>query len=331
MVRLAHTLGCVVPFACCFSGMTQTPGFAGTQAATRPEQATAQTELEARQIGKRLVQRAHSGALLLVNPERDGLQLRQIAQIGACLDKNGQPVTIAPALLKMLDRLSARSTPKKPLRLMSLYRQPTTKVSQEPHANGMAADIAEFGGHVIDSRNLKACVPGVIAILQALGPGEYRIGLPKPPNTDPHPYAWPPRRPPTWPFFPAPLPVTTRRFGIPLVLPAPNKKAADHSSAGAVRDKPLIARWENGRGAPLEEVGDAGVRAAIRDAQKRGANIYSLFPDALDHLHVDVRPIPGSDTAVKPKAVSKGPAKKPSLKVKPNRKKTPVRPKRGRS
>jgi hypothetical protein len=37
-------------------------------------------------------------------------------------------------------------------------------------------------------------------------------------------------------------------------------------------------------------VGSPRVRRAVRDARRRGADIHLLFPDALDHLHLDVVP-----------------------------------------
>jgi hypothetical protein len=267
--------------ACCLGGVLLFQGAAIAQKPALPGP-------EALQVGARLLQRLKAGSLKLTNPTREGVQLRQIARNGAVTGHDGRAVPISIQVLRTLDRLSARSTREKPLELMSLYRSPRSRGSGSAHGSGMALDVAAFGGYRIESRSPEKCVNGVVAVIAALGPGDYRVGLPKPPRTDPIPFLPPPGRPGNWAFFPAPLPYTVQLIGWTLVLPQPP----------AVRpprpDRPLrpwVARWENERGAPLVDIGDRRVRLAIRDALARRTNIYSVFPDALDHLHLDVRPL----------------------------------------
>jgi hypothetical protein len=247
-------------------------------------------QTERRQIGKRLLSRVHSGIITLVNPERDGVQIRSLAEQGCLCNADKKPVAISLALLHVLDRLSAHASPKKPLAVLSLYRPPATKSRHEPHGNGLAVDIAAYGGHTIHGRNPQSTVSGVLAIIQALEPGDYRLGLPKPPQTDPIAFLPPPRRPANWPFFPAPLPVATPVPGVN--LPGLNLVLPKGSTLrGGVR--PLIARWENERSAPLADVGNPRIRMAIQIARSHRVNIHMLFPDAVDHLHLDVVPASG--------------------------------------
>lgn len=269
--------------ACCLGGILLFPAKVGGQAPVLQI-------VRASKLGTQLLDHWRTGSLTFTNPGREGAQLRKIAKFGFIVDERGRAVAVAVSLLRTLDELCAKSTRSKPLELMSLFRPARSVASSEPHANGLAADIAAFGGYRIDARSPERCVKGVIAIIDTLGPGEYRLGLPKPPNTDPISLLPPPHRPKVWAFFPAPLPYFLRLMGLEVVLPRPWD--ALRASSGKLR--PWILRWENERGAPIEEIGDRRVRLAIRRAVTRGANPYSLFPDALDHLHVDVRPLRSS-------------------------------------
>lgn len=244
--------------------------------------------IAARQIGMRLLQRYKAGALTLINPERDEPQIRAIAKQGYFTSPQKKPVIYAPLVLQTLDRLTARASKQKPLVLMGLYRPASRPDSREPHSLGMAIDIAAYQGFTIHGRNPKVCEAGVLAVLQSLGKGEYSLGLPKPPNTDPVPLLPPPRRPQQWPFFPAPLPVVYDLLGVRLVAIAPVTDSPVKSDNRSL--PPLVARWENERGAPLADIGSQRVRAALRTAPSRGITFRSLFPDALDHLHLHVSP-----------------------------------------
>ena len=244
----------------------------------------------AKQIGERLLARYRQRRIVLLNPERDTLQLNQLAQQGYYHTPEGADLTYALPLLSALDRLSERTTPEHPLILMGLYRPLGPERPNEPHGRGMAADIAGFWGHKIDAHNPAEAVAGVLAVLAVLPPGAYRLGLPKAPNSDPVALAPPPARPKAWPFFPAPLPgvMDICECGIEVVTPHMEKGKLTTDSKGQIR--PKVLRWENERGAPLAEIGDYSVRAAILSAKGRGADIHALFPDALDHLHLDVVP-----------------------------------------
>ena len=270
--------------AACLSGGALLFGpSAGGQSAKPDFQA-----MEARKTAAQLLLRVERGSMKLTNPHREGMQLRELARQGIITGQNEKPVRIALPLLRTLDRLSAQSSRSKPLELMSLYRSPRSRSSGSAHASGQAVDIASFGGYRIDSREPEKCVKGTVALLAALGPGQYRLGLPKPPRTDPQPLMPAPLAPRKWPFFPAPIPFTAPLLAWRVVLPEP---PAVRTPKPGRPLRPWVARWANERGAPLEEVADRRVRLAVRQAEARGARVYSLFPDALDHLHLDVRPL----------------------------------------
>jgi L,D-transpeptidase ErfK/SrfK len=244
---------------------------------------------EMRGIGARLLARCRAGALTFLRPEREPAQIQQIAARGCYMDPDGRRQAFSLALLHTLDWLAAHATAQKPLVVLSLYRPLSPNRPYEPHGNGAAADIAAYGGHPIDSRSVSECVEGVLSVIKALGPGFYRLGLPKPPDTDPVAFAPPPERPTNWPFFPAPQPAVVS-YGVPFLAPLVAPRIADGHLAldGQGNLRPAITRWENENSAPLEDIGSLRVRRAIQMAVARGANIHMLFPDALDHLHLDV-------------------------------------------
>lgn len=247
-------------------------------------------QAEARKIGGRLLHLYRARALTLINDERDKKQLKQLEALGYGIGADGKPVVFSLALLRTLDGLAARATRGKPLALLSLYRPLSPNSPNEPHGRGIAFDVAAYGGYRIDSRNPRACVRGVLAVVGALRPGAYRLGLPKPPGTDPRALLPPSRRPRAWPFFPAPVPRVIDLLGFRFVAPRVNNGQVTLTRRGAVR--PWVLRWENERYAPLSAIGSAPLRQALRRARRRGVHIHSAFPDALDHLHIDLRPTP---------------------------------------
>src|SRR5688500_12607278 len=139
-----------------------------------------QHKLHAAAIWKRY----KSGAVQFVNPVRDKPQIQETSRTG----QFGQ-VVVSLRLLQTLDRLSARSTPRNPLVITSLYR-----TNSKAHRSGIAADIAEFSGSRIDSGVTGRGLPAVLAIVKALGPGGYLLGFSKPPYRDPIPLLPPTNR-----------------------------------------------------------------------------------------------------------------------------------------
>jgi len=256
-----------------------------------PSGQTPAANVEARRTGARLIMLYQRGVLRLINDDRDKRYLKQLAAVGYYISPDRtRTCAPAPALLRTFIALGTRATRAKPLVVLSLYRPPTALSPSSAHGRGEALDIAGYGGYDIDSYRPEECVRGVLSVLKALPAGRaYRLGLPKPPNTDPQGLLPPPRRPRSWPFFPAPLPRVTVLFGrFPVVVPrrGPDDMFVFDKRRGYL--SPEVRRWANERAAPLADVGSKTVRRGIRDARRRGADIHLLFPDAVDHLHLDV-------------------------------------------
>ena len=247
-------------------------------------------QAEARRIGARLLRAYQAGSLQLARPDREPAQLRQLAAQGFLWSPEEQPIALTLPLLRTLNHLVARSTRQRPLGLLSLYRPLSPSRPREPHGRGEAIDVTAFGGYTIHARNPEACVNGVITLIKALPPRAYRLGVPKAPHSDVFGMLPPPPRPRRpWPFFPPPLADT---IDLPIVgrVARPVRDGSGRfarTRRGGIRA--VVRRWENERYAPMGEIGSVRVKAALAQAARRGARVHALFPDALDHLHLDVK------------------------------------------
>ncbi len=243
---------------------------------------------EVRRQWSLLLSRFQSGQVRLVNEARDLVQLEQLSAQGFLPGSDSRPILMDRRLGQALARLANHTTASKPLVLLSLYRARSTTRPMEPHANGLAADISAFAGYAIDNQRPSQALAGVLAVLDTLPPGRYRLGLPKPPDSDPKAFFPPPVRVRTWPFFPAPVPSVGQIGTVSLVLPqtAGGTLAID----GEGRFRPAVLRWANERSAPQSEVGDWRLRKRLLLSGSRGVKIVMAFPDAANHLHLDVLP-----------------------------------------
>ena len=196
-----------------------------------------------------------------------------------------------------------------------------------PHALGIAVDISAFGGHSIVTSDPEEAVQAVLALLKSLPPGRYRLGLPKapelarpmdtgvaipdtlngdapkpdiegdgarrrarsslpsrgagrqnagrlpggPPATDTDARAArgssAANAPAVWPFFPPP------------------QKGFD------VLGKP-VTMFANEHYAAEQYINDSRLRKGLADARSSGVDVYAVFPDGVNHVHVDVKPAP---------------------------------------
>ncbi len=298
-----------------------------------PVSVAAEDLQEAKTLAQRLLDGAKSGAVVFTRPERETRQLQQI--VDATAGDSGASILLSLPLLRALSHLADVSSPEKPFIIHGLYRPLRSSRSHEPHGLGQAVDIGGFGGHRILTANPDECVEAIVAIVQALEPGAYRLGLPKAPEdgsairkigrggvtkaagagesavpsagapsdpsdgldqTEP---ADPAERQGTgdssliphpsssaWPFFPAP-----RTELIALEL-GESEQAGANSAPQPLIVARRVLRFANCHYAPLEDVTSTRVRDAIQAAIGRGANVHSLFPDGLNHLHLDVKPEP---------------------------------------
>jgi len=246
----------------------------------RPQQELeSDTSDEATEIATRLLKRIRRGALVFSNARRDTDQIRQMAENGSIEGPCGEQTALSIKLLKTLDRLTARASSKRPLVVNSMYRPLGPGRPREPHGHGLAIDIGAYWGHRIQSADPDSCVAALIAIIKALGPGDYRMGLPRPPGSETASYMPNGDQAGEWPFFPPPRAILLEDRGD---LPS----RGGRGKSGAAR---VTIRWALHSYAPLEDVGNRRVRSAIEAAIVRGANIHSLFPDGVNHIHLDVR------------------------------------------
>ncbi len=232
----------------------------------------------------------------------------------------------APALLHMLAVLVSKSTQDRPLELMSLLRPPYRLGDYvhvgplNPHSLGLAADIASFGGYDIRQDQPESCVKATLALLDALPPGCYRLGLPKAPETPlfvgrpplpPILSGWLPpapaaksvssadcvmgallgvtlgqSQPRPWPFFPPPQP----RLEHGRICPEPTANQPIIGNQPVTT--PEIISYRNEAYAPIDKLLDRRLQREIAAARLRGVEIVAVFPDGADHIHIDVRKHP---------------------------------------
>ena len=188
-----------------------------------------------------VLSRFRTHQVALIHEQRDLAQLQQLSTLGFLQASDKRPLAMDPQLGQALARLANHTTQTKPLVLLSLYRTRQSYRPREPHSNGLAVDISAFAGHTIDNHRPAEALAAAIAILRMLPPGRYRLGLPKPPNSDPKAFLPPPPRARNWPFFPAPVPLAGQIGPVSLVLPRTRGRRLEMDGPGVFR--PAIARW----------------------------------------------------------------------------------------
>lgn len=149
------------------------------------------------------------------------------------------------------------------------------------HSNGTAVDLTHIDGIRIDVRNQSQCLDAVVVAINNLAPGNYALGLPRPPYADgkgaehdfnvynKHITVYDNTSPPTLLPQYQDLPTTGNLF-------LPNKYNEHSPSGRTATDLNFIANASS----------RSTLKTAIDSAAARGANILFLFADALDHLHI---------------------------------------------
>ena len=248
---------------------------------------------------------------------------------------------------QMLNSLALHSTSQKPLAITSLLRPPyrtaryTMQSPTNPHALGIAVDIAAFGGHNIVTTDPEEEVQATLALLQALAPGRYRMGLPKAPapahaappgvplldgdgsepaGSDAGPHGDRARSAGDLPSRGAGRSDSRRALGVlpsrgvarqdrihergapASQLAGSDGQATDAAAAawpffpapqrGADERGRIVTRFANERYAQEQFIADPRIRAALSAARLRGVDVYAVFPDGVNHIHVDVKQVP---------------------------------------
>ncbi|MBD2768080.1 D-alanyl-D-alanine carboxypeptidase family protein [Hymenobacter sp. BT664] len=251
------------------------PAATATEAASDEEAADVATELlSGRQVGR----------LALSNSVLH--QLEALAQTGSIpLDHSSDTVVPSPTLLALLQAL-LRGTPppaagtRAPFGLMSLVRPRASY-----HTRGQAVDISRFAGHDIRMTNPARALQAVLAIIDLLPAGCYALGLPRPVRADAdgarrdharygYLNLYQPGNPPTLRPEYENLPAAN------VFLPVNSQADIDVSPShgNIARDLDFI----------VDATAQSLLRTAVANARQRGARIKYLFPDALDHLHIQV-------------------------------------------
>lgn len=258
----------------------------------------------------------------------------------AAPDRTPKPLSVSyateppAALFQMLNALAANSTEDKPLSIASLLRPPYRTARywmqspSNPHALGIAVDIAAFGGHAITTQDPEEEVQAFLSLLKALPPGRYRMGLPKAPDIRPADKALTApddhggdasfdtegsdiAKPRTRSSLPSRG--TRRQDGVRRGSPPPTPSAADPQVTGEPTPvAPNASTWPffpppqrgtdaQGKVATLfanehyaleQYLNDVRLKKALADARRRGVDVFAVFPDGVNHIHVDVKQTP---------------------------------------
>ena len=237
-------------------------------------------------------------------------------------------------LFLMLNCLASHSSPKQPFVVMSLMRAPAPKSVgsthgvTNPHALGLAVDIAAFGGHKIVTSDPEEEVQACLALLKCLAPGRYRMGLPRAPDlarppatVTANPDALNDVAPPPDQSDSSPTGRSTgrpsarggrTRHGSQQTESKPNRAVDANPDDQQLTSEPTVAPWPffpapqkvvdskgrstlkfaNSHYVDEQYLNDPRLKTAFEEARRRGVDVFALFPDGVNHIHVDVRQIP---------------------------------------
>jgi len=235
-------------------------------------------------LATELLQAREQGRLALSGSVRSQLEL--LAHTGH-IRHDEAPDAVVPsatllALLQALLGLTPQPAPGQPapFALLSLVRPHSSF-----HMRGQAVDISRFAGYDILMTNPSQALQAVLAVIEALPRGCYALGLPRPVRADAdgarrdhtryhYLNLYEPGNPPTL------RPQYQHLLEENVFLPVHSQADIDRSpSRGSITgDLDCI----------VDPAAQAQLRAAIANARQHGARIKYLFPDALDHLHVQV-------------------------------------------
>lgn len=221
----------------------------------------------------------------------------QLEDRGYLIGRAGEHISVNPNLSSVVLELASHATSARgrpSFEIMSLIR-PQDRNPNSPHRQGVGLDIGRYGGHDIDIHSPRAAMEGIIAVIGDLPRGNYGLGLLRLPRTDPaggnedrakHPE-----------FY-------QRQGGFNQTVPRPALTPAAQILSQA---SPFVVPRSVGR-SPTGKGVEADVRAMISDPteqnnlinaitqarERHGVNIRAVFPDATDHLHIQLMPPPAS-------------------------------------
>ncbi|MFZ6012339.1 MAG: hypothetical protein ACOYXT_18495 [Bacteroidota bacterium] len=206
-------------------------------------------------------------------------QLQNIQQTGSAT-LGGNTFTPSLAILasinKMLYYSLHHNSAANPAFAILSYLRPGSR----HHSNGTAVDLAIVDGRAIVVSNQQACLQAIVAAINNLAPGNYALGLPRPPRTDASGAATDAAR---YRYLRLYDTSTTP----PQLLPQYANLPQTHYFLGAQFNERYVPGGITGG---LAQINNATARAqlttAIANARAQGANVLHLMADALDHLHI---------------------------------------------
>lgn len=241
-------------------------------------------------LGRSLEQAMDEGRLSARGSES---QIREIAQTGM-VRAQGQTVVPSVRLLQLLGGLAAQSAPQTGKRAPDFGIISLIRPGQGPHGAaqaggvqvGRAVDIGRYAGKIIDIAFPSDAAEGVAAVIRAMTPGCYVLGLPRPPRTDPDGGFEDAKKHQR--FYAASVP----QGQAPRLSPLGQAAVDNNPFLSAVNIGNCPTGTIDGDLKQLAPKGKAVLEPAVREAQARGVTIKCLFPDGPDHLHIQVEPCP---------------------------------------
>lgn len=149
------------------------------------------------------------------------------------------------------------------------------------HSNGTAVDLSIINGHRIDIRDQQEALSGIAACIRNLAPGNYALGMPRPPRIDPQGAQTDKERYRHLNLYDANTP--------PGLLPQYQSLPQTYFFLGPEWNERYVPGGINGG---LSHINNQAARTelenAINESAQRGAYVQYLMADALDHLHIQV-------------------------------------------
>jgi len=223
------------------------------------------------------------------------LNIEQLENRGYLIGRGGEHIAVNPQLSSVVLALASNATSehgRPSFEIMSLIR-PQDRSPDSPHRQGIGIDIGRYGGHNIDIRNPSA-VQGITDVIISLPPGNYGLGLPRLPRTEPAGGNQDRERHPE--FYQA-----QGGFNQTVIQPALTPRAETLSQASSFVVPQSVGRSPTRRGVEADirvlisnQTQQNNLINAINQARTRGVNIRAVFPDATDHLHIQLIPPAGT-------------------------------------
>jgi hypothetical protein len=203
-------------------------------------------------------------------------------------DAKGEPISPTPQLLSTIKTLTdavrtrkttGSSPAKTDFAIISLLRPWNNDTS--PHKQGRAFDISIYAGKHIDMFHPEEALDGIVQLVNDLPPGKYSLGLPRQPRRDiPHGCREDFKSPLFQPYLPRLYMPGSCDLGPPILRPQ------------ILGLRNMFFPWwlPPTKGVSLAAIMDPVAKVTLQSvaASKAPQVTIGFFPDALDHVHVQL-------------------------------------------